>query len=99
MFTFVVSKLQERRPLKYFIARDTSRFSPVVISGEPKVCKIQFSALLDKLFSSKWVSKKIANVVKLSVCKEQLSKFKIFEVNGQRIDKVLGGYLHNSQKF
>ena len=53
-----------------------------MISGEFEVCKIQFSTLVDK---------KVAKVVKLSVFKEQLSKFKAFEFDTQHIDDGVKG--------
>ena len=69
------------------------------MSTEPKVYALQFSALVDKLFATKWISERVAENAKLqmqeflsSTCKENKSKFKNF-------DDFLGVYLHKNEKY
>ena len=73
------------------------------MSTEPKVYALQFSALVDKLFATKWISERVAENVTLqmqeflsSTCKENKSKFKNFDVHTQRLDDFLGVCLHKN---
>ena len=50
MLVSIVQKLQEKSPLNYAIVRNSRSLSPIVMSTEPKVCALQFPALVDKLF-------------------------------------------------
>ena len=45
----IVQKLQEKSPLNYAINRNSRSLLPIVMSTEPKVCALQFSALVDEL--------------------------------------------------
>ena len=49
MLVSIVQKLQEKIPLNYAIVRNSRSLSPIVMSTEPKVCALQFSALVDEL--------------------------------------------------
>ena len=102
----IVQNLQEKSPLNYAIVRNSRSLSPIVMSTEPKVCALQFSALVDKLFATKWISERVAENAKLqmqeflsSKCKENKSKFKTFDVHTQRLDDFLGVYLHKNEKY
>ena len=106
MLVSIVQKLQEKNPLNHTIVRNSRSLSPIVMSTEPKVCALQFSALVDKLFATKWISERVAENAKLqmqeflsSTCKENKSKFKTFDVHTQRLDDFLGVYLHKNEKY
>ena len=45
-------KLQERCPLKYLVVSNASCLEPASVISEPKVNKLQFSALVEKLYSA-----------------------------------------------
>ena len=53
MLISIVQKLQEKSLLNYAIARSSRSLSPIVMSSEPNVCALQFSALVNKLFATK----------------------------------------------
>ena len=97
MLVSIVQKLQEKSPLNYAIARNSRYLSPTVMSTEPKVCALQFSALVDKIFATKWISERVAENAKLQMqefpsatCKENKFKFKNFDVHTQDLDDFLG---------
>ena len=60
MLVSIVQKLQEKSPLNYAIFRNSRSLSLIVMSTELKVCTLQFSALVDKLFATKWISERVA---------------------------------------
>ena len=110
MLVSIVQKLQEKIPLNYAIVRNSRSLSPIVMSTEPKVCTLQFSALVDKLFATKWISERVAENAKLQMqeflfsksktkFKNFKSKFKNFDVHTQRLDDFLGVYLHKNEKY
>ena len=67
MLVSIVQKLQEKSPLNYAIFRNSRSLSLIVMSTEPKVCTLQFSALVDKLFATKWISERVAENAKLQM--------------------------------
>ena len=110
MLVSIVQKLQEKNPLNHTIVRNSRSLSPIVMSTEPKVCALQFSALVDKLFATKWISERVAENAKLQMqeflfsksktkFKNFKSKFKNFDVHTQRLDDFLGVYLHKNEKY
>ena len=110
MLVSIVQKLQEKYPLNHTIVRNSRSLSPIVMSTEPKVCALQFSALVDKLFATKWISERVAENAKLQMqeflfsksktkFKNFKSKFKNFDVHTQRLDDFLGVYLHKNEKY
>ena len=52
----IVSKLQERSPLKYLVVRCASCIAPLNMVRNKDECSVKFTKLIDKLYSCKWIS-------------------------------------------
>jgi hypothetical protein len=52
----MIAKIQERSPLKYSIARNSSCFSPLEMVRNKEACILKLGSLADKLYEMKWIS-------------------------------------------
>lgn len=106
MLKAIVEKLQERCPLKYSVVRCASCLDPTSMVSVPEVSKLQFNALIDKLYSSNWLPEKRAEEAKVQfdeflslTLKENQEKFSKFDWKEQRVDGFLGSFLHRNEKY
>ena len=86
MLKAIVEKMQEKCPLKYLVVRYASCLEPTSMINQPEVNKMQFSALVDKFYSCKWIVEKSAEEAKLQyddflpfICKQSWDKFLQFK--------------------
>ena len=69
-------------PLKYLVVRNASCRKLASVINQPEVNKMQFSALVDNLYSCKWITEKSAKRAKFQydnflsfICKKNRNKF------------------------
>ena len=86
MLKAILEKMQEKCPLKYLVVRNASCLKPTSMINQPEVNKMQFSALVDNLYSCKWIVAKSAEGAKLQyddflslICKQNRDKFLQFK--------------------
>lgn len=72
----------------------------------PDVYKLQFSVLVNKLFSSKWLIEKVAEAANVEFdeflslpYKEKCDKFSQFNWKEDRVDEFLGSFLHKNESY
>ena len=78
----IVKKIKEKCPLKYLVVRNASYRKLTSVINQPEVNKMQFSALVDNLYSCKWITEKSAKRAKFQydnflsfICKKNRNKF------------------------
>ena len=88
------------------MVRNASCLEPTLIITQPEVNKMQFSALVDNLYSFKWIVEKSAEGAKLQyddflslICKQNRDKFLQFKWKEDRLDEFLGVYLQRNEKY
>ena len=60
----IVSKLQERSPLKYLVVRCASCIAPLNMVLNKDECSVKFTKLIDKPYSCKWISSSVGDEAK-----------------------------------
>ena len=102
----MIAKIQERSPLKYSIARNSSCFSPLEMIRNKEACILKLGSLADKLYEIKWISASDSDSAKqqfdtliTSANHEHKDWFQMFYQYKDRVDSFLGLYLHNCVKF
>ena len=102
----MIAKIQERSPLKYSIARNSSCFSPLEMIRNKEACILKLGSLADKLYEMKWISASDSDSAKqqfdtliTSANHEHKDRFQMFDQYKDRVDSFLGLYLHNCVKF
>ena len=106
MLKAIVEKVQEKCLLKYLVERNASCLEPTSMINQPEVNKMQISALLNKLYSCKWIVETSAEGPKpqyddfLSlICKQNSDTFLHFKWKEDRLDEFLVAYLHRNEKY
>ena len=86
VFAAIVTKIQERSPLKYYFARNLVSLDPRMIVAKPDTSVKKFKHVLTKLVESKWKTSTEADDI--------LSNYKKFvsEANQYHHDKFSGFY-------
>ena len=101
----MISKLQERSPLKYQIVRCTSFIAPTNLINEKDECILKFSKIVEQLCQRKLLPSKEADDSKLQFeefidnvvnCCE---KFLSFSICSSSLDAFYGQWLHRNPKF
>ena len=102
----IVSKFQERSPLRYAIVRNASSLNPTNMVNEGEASKIKFGGLIDLLFEHKRLTNNEANDAKnqyedflataVGVNKDY---FREFEFTNARIDDFFSFYMSGKKNF
>ena len=64
MIIAMLQKIQDKCPLKYAVACFASSISPSQMVGHKEKCDDSFRRLVDKLYASRWISSKTADLAK-----------------------------------
>ena len=104
VLTTIVSKVQERSPLKYNSARELESLDPRLIATEPDTAVKMFKQVLTRLVDTNWRTTEMANGI-LTQYKKFVSeikqfhheKFAGFKFGDDRLDAFFSGVL-NTQK-
>ena len=100
-----VTKIQERRPLKYNLARKLSSLDPRVMVSNPEKAAKMFQQVLQRLIETRWKTLEEADTVlaqygKLAsdAKKYHLDKFLSFRIATDRLDSFLFAVLHEQKE-
>ena len=106
MLTTTVSKLQERSPLKYSLARKMSSLDPRVMVSKPEAAIKMFQQVLQRLIEAKWKTSGEADTVLAEykkfvseARKYHLQKFSSFKYGEVRLDTFLSEMLQGQEEF
>ena len=108
MLSTLITKLQERSPLKYMLARSAACLSPLemVNNINKSECLVRFGSMVEKVHSEKWLPAQACDDAKeqyedfiSTVVKENRDKFLRFDIKKDRVDEFLGLFLHRKTHF
>ena len=106
MLKAIVEKMQEKCLLKYLVVKNASCLKPTSMINQPEVNKMEFSALVDNLYSCKWILEKSAERAKVQygdflslISKQNRDKFLQFKWKEDRLDEFLSVYLHRNERY
>ena len=102
----LIKKLQEKHPLNYFICRNSSSLSPLLIVNSKMRCIAKFSCLVGKLYEPKLFCSKDSDCAKKqydtlikSANSEWKDKFLQFEISDDSIDSFFTEFMQDNLKF
>ena len=105
MLATTVAKIQERRPLKYNVARKLASLGPRVMVSNPDQAIKVFQEVLQRLIETRWKTSEEADTVLaeyrnlVSDAKRyHLDKFSSFKITTDRLDSFLSEVLQNQNE-
>ncbi len=106
MLAFIVSKIQEKSPLQYLLARKLSSLDPRLIVSNPEEAVKMFQNVLKELINDKWKTSQEADIelaqfrkMVFDAKKYHHTRFAAYNFNKERLDKFFFELLEGQEEY